>query len=62
MTAQVRRLAATKIGAHRQSAEYVADMVRELVTIAEDAGLDTVAHLLTVVQAEAEKELGPRRH
>jgi hypothetical protein len=46
----------------RQSAEYVADMARQLAAIAEEAGLETVARMLVVAQAETEKALFIQNH
>lgn len=62
MTAQIGRMDMNETAFDRQSAEYVVDMMRELALIAEDAGLQTVAQMLTVAQAEAEKVLGPELH
>lgn len=46
----------------RQSAEYVADMARQLAMIAEEAGLEKVALMLVVAQAETEKALFVQNH
>jgi len=40
-----------------QSARYIAEMAAEMVVIAKGAGLDLVAHLLCMSQAEAESEV-----
>ena len=39
-----------------QSARYIAELAAEMVVIAKGAGLDFVAHLLSMSQAEAEYE------
>ena len=40
-----------------ESARYIAELAAEMVVIAKGAGLDFVAHLLSMSQAEAESEV-----
>ena len=40
-----------------ESARYIAELAAEMVVIAKGAGLDFVAHFLSMSQAEAESEV-----
>ena len=43
-----------------ESARYIAELAAEMVVIAKGAGLDLVARLLSMSQAEAESEVARR--
>jgi hypothetical protein len=44
------------------AASYIADMTRDLATLARQNGLDTLGYLLDIARLEAEAAAGPKRN